>query len=93
MTDNIAQQINLLKRGTVETYREDELAQRLTEAAKAGRLRATKDTRSATARDPMRPKIRRTCAGILGGKMPTTMKRAPQGRLRRVGLPVGETMC
>ena len=32
--DAIAEQINLLKRGTVEIYREDELAQRLTEAAK-----------------------------------------------------------
>ena len=32
--DTIAEQINLLKRGTVEIYREDELAQRLTEAAK-----------------------------------------------------------
>ena len=37
MTDNIAQQIDLLKRGTVEIYRGDELSARLTEAAKAGR--------------------------------------------------------
>ena len=41
MTMDIAEQVKLLKRGTVEVYREDELAQRLTEAAKAGRpLRA-----------------------------------------------------
>jgi tyrosyl-tRNA synthetase len=32
--DTIAEQVNCLKRGTVEMYREDELAQRLTEAAK-----------------------------------------------------------
>jgi tyrosyl-tRNA synthetase len=32
--DTIAEQMNLLKRGTVEIYREDELAQRITEAAK-----------------------------------------------------------
>jgi tyrosyl-tRNA synthetase len=41
MTVDIAEQVALLKRGTVEVYREDELAQRLTEAAKTGRpLRA-----------------------------------------------------
>lgn len=41
MTLEIAEQVKLLKRGTVEVYREDELAQRLTEAAQAGRpLRA-----------------------------------------------------
>ena len=41
MTMDIAEQVKLLKRGTVEVYREDELAQRLAEAAKAGRpLRA-----------------------------------------------------
>ena len=41
MTMDIAEQVALLKRGTVEVYREDELAQRLTEAAKTGRpLRA-----------------------------------------------------
>ena len=32
--DTIAEQVNVLKRGTVEIYREDELARRLTEAAK-----------------------------------------------------------
>ncbi|HOK65616.1 MAG TPA: tyrosine--tRNA ligase [Anaerohalosphaeraceae bacterium] len=38
---DIAQQMQLLKRGTVEVFREEELAQRLAEAAKAGRpLRA-----------------------------------------------------
>ncbi len=37
MTDSIAEQIKQLKRGTVEMFREDELAQRLTEAAKEGR--------------------------------------------------------
>lgn len=41
MTMDIAEQVKRLKRGTVEIYREDELAQRLTEAAKSGRpLRA-----------------------------------------------------
>ena len=37
MADKIAQQVALLKRGTVEIYREDELGLRLTEAAAAGR--------------------------------------------------------
>ena len=37
MAEPIAEQINSLKRGTVEIFREDELAQRLTEAAKEGR--------------------------------------------------------
>jgi len=37
MSDNIAEQIKLLKRGTVEVFREDELAQRMTIAAKEGR--------------------------------------------------------
>lgn len=37
MSKPIAEQISMLKRGTVEIFREDELAQRLTEAAKAGR--------------------------------------------------------
>ena len=37
MTDSIAEQIKQLKRGTVEMFREDELAQRLTLAAKEGR--------------------------------------------------------
>jgi tyrosyl-tRNA synthetase len=37
MSENIAEQITLLKRGTVEVFREDELAQRMTIAAKEGR--------------------------------------------------------
>jgi len=37
MSDNFAEQINLIKRGTVEIYREDELAQRMAVAAKEGR--------------------------------------------------------
>lgn len=37
MSKPIAEQISLLKRGTVEVFREEELAQRLTEAAKIGR--------------------------------------------------------
>jgi len=37
MTDNIAQQVQLLKRGTVEVFTEAELAQKLTVAAKEGR--------------------------------------------------------
>ena len=37
MTSNIAEQVGLLKRGTVELFREDELSQRLTIAAKEGR--------------------------------------------------------
>lgn len=37
MTDNIAEQIKLLKRGTVEIFREDELARRMTIAAQQGR--------------------------------------------------------
>jgi len=37
MAKPIAEQINMLKRGTVEIFREDELAQLLTEAAKQGR--------------------------------------------------------
>lgn len=41
MKMDIAEQVKLLKRGTVEVFREDELAQRLADAAKAGRpLRA-----------------------------------------------------
>jgi len=41
MNETITQQVSLLKRGTVEVFREDELAQRLSEAAKTGRrLRA-----------------------------------------------------
>ncbi len=37
MSDPIAEQMSTLKRGTVEIFREDELCQRLTEAAKEGR--------------------------------------------------------
>jgi len=37
MADNIAQQVQLLKRGTVEVFTEAELAQKLTDAAKARR--------------------------------------------------------
>ncbi len=37
MADNIAQQIELLKRGTVEVFTEAELAQKLTDAARKGR--------------------------------------------------------
>jgi tyrosyl-tRNA synthetase len=37
MTETIAEQIQLLKRGTVEVFTEAELAQKLAEAAKAGR--------------------------------------------------------
>jgi len=37
MAETIAQQIELLKRGTVEIFREDELAQKLTESAETGR--------------------------------------------------------
>jgi tyrosyl-tRNA synthetase len=37
MTEKIAEQIKLLKRGTIEILNEDELAEKLTEAAKTGR--------------------------------------------------------
>ena len=37
MADNVAQQIELLKRGTVEVFTEAELAQKLTDAARKGR--------------------------------------------------------
>ncbi len=37
MTSDIAKQVGLLKRGTVQLFSEDELAQRLTIAAKEGR--------------------------------------------------------
>jgi len=37
MTEPVAQQVQLLKRGTVEVFTEAELAQRLTDAAKEGR--------------------------------------------------------
>jgi tyrosyl-tRNA synthetase len=41
MTVEVAQQMEILKRGTVEVFREDELAQRIVEARKVGRpLRA-----------------------------------------------------
>ncbi|AQT67393.1 Tyrosine--tRNA ligase [Anaerohalosphaera lusitana] len=52
MQDPIAQQIELLKRGTVEIYRESELAQRLTEAAKEG-----KQLRIKLGMDPTAPDI------------------------------------
>ncbi|HPD46366.1 MAG TPA: tyrosine--tRNA ligase [Anaerohalosphaeraceae bacterium] len=51
MTDNIAEQIRILKRGTVEIYREDELAQRLTEAARSGRMLRVKLGMDPTAPD------------------------------------------
>lgn len=51
MVNDIAQQIQMLKRGTVEIYREDELAQRLTEAAKAGRALRVKLGMDPTAPD------------------------------------------
>ena len=51
MTDIIAQQIALLKRGTVEVFREDELARRLTEAAAAGRQLCVKLGMDPTAPD------------------------------------------
>jgi tyrosyl-tRNA synthetase len=37
MAEKIAEQIKLLKRGTVEIFREEELSEKLTEAAKTGR--------------------------------------------------------
>ncbi len=37
MAGDVAEQVGLLKRGTVEVFREDELAQRLSMAAKEGR--------------------------------------------------------
>ena len=37
MAGKIAEQVKLLKRGTVEIYREDELAEKLAEAAQTGR--------------------------------------------------------
>ena len=51
MANDIAQQMETLKRGTVEVYREDELAQRLTEAAKAGRMLRVKLGMDPTAPD------------------------------------------
>jgi tyrosyl-tRNA synthetase len=49
---DIARQVALLKRGTVEVFREDELAQRLTEAAKSGR-----QLRAKLGMDPTAPDI------------------------------------
>ncbi len=49
---DIAEQVHLLKRGTVEVFREDELAQRLTEAAKEGR-----QLRAKLGMDPTAPDI------------------------------------
>jgi tyrosyl-tRNA synthetase len=37
MAETIAEQVDVLKRGTVEVFREEELAEKLTEAAKKGR--------------------------------------------------------
>jgi tyrosyl-tRNA synthetase len=50
--ESVADQINLLKRGTVEIYREDELAQRLTDAAKNKR-----QLRAKLGMDPTAPDI------------------------------------
>lgn len=52
MTIDIAEQVRLLKRGTVEVYRDDELAQRLTEAAMSGR-----QLRAKLGMDPTAPDI------------------------------------
>ena len=52
MNEKVAQQVNLLKRGTVEVYREDELAQRLSEASQAGR-----QLRAKLGMDPTAPDI------------------------------------
>jgi len=49
---DIAEQVKLLKRGTVEVFREDELAQRLTESAKTG-----KPLRAKLGMDPTAPDI------------------------------------
>lgn len=51
MTLDIAEQVKLLKRGTVEVFREDELAQRLAEAAKTGRALRVKLGMDPTAPD------------------------------------------
>ena len=37
MAETVAEQIEILKRGTVEVFREEELVEKLTEAAKKGR--------------------------------------------------------
>ena len=52
MTLNIAEQIELLKRGTVEVFRSDELAQRLTESQKTG-----KPLRIKLGMDPTAPEL------------------------------------
>jgi tyrosyl-tRNA synthetase len=52
MNEKVAQQASLLKRGTVEVFREDELAQRLAEAAKTGR-----QLRAKLGMDPTAPDI------------------------------------
>jgi len=52
MTLTIAEQIELLKRGTVEVFRDDELAQRLTESEKTG-----KPLRIKLGMDPTAPDI------------------------------------
>ena len=52
MSTEIKQQVDILKRGTVEVFREDELAQRLTEAAKNGR-----QLRAKLGMDPTAPDI------------------------------------
>src|SRR6056297_3342014 len=52
MTDNFAEQIKLLKRGTIEIYREDELAQRMAVAAKENR-----ELRIKLGMDPTAPDI------------------------------------
>ncbi len=52
MTVDIARQVEILKRGAVEVYREDELAQRLTERAKQG-----KPLRAKLGMDPTAPDI------------------------------------
>lgn len=52
MNETVAQQVDLLKRGTVEVFREDELAQRLTEASQAGR-----QLRAKLGMDPTAPDI------------------------------------
>ena len=52
MDKTVAQQVNLLKRGTVEVFREDELAQRLAEASQVGR-----QLRAKLGMDPTAPDI------------------------------------
>jgi tyrosyl-tRNA synthetase len=52
MAEDISKQVDLLKRGTVEVYREDELAQRLAEAAREGR-----QLRAKLGMDPTAPDI------------------------------------